>query len=154
MNRIWSKPGASRRAEFPKDLLDLIVGSEAAFARSLQAPIDSFKFLRRRVIRAGAKARFNLKRDLCKFDLSRLRPILDTPQHVLKDLGCHAATIACSFQSKEGLDSTICVQPHPSATASLHGWNASVAPLLVLPSRSTTLGQANFIGRVWMRASS
>src|ERR1700733_13999816 len=36
----------------------------------------------------------------------------------------------------------------PSATASPHGWNISVAPLLVLPSRSTTLGQANFIGRV------
>ena len=43
---------------------------------------------------------------------------------------------------------------YPSATASLHGWNTSVAPLLVSPSRSTMLGQANFIGRVWMRASS
>ena len=30
----------------------------------------------------------------------------------------------------------------------------SVAPLLVSPSRSTTLGQANFFGRVWTRASS
>ena len=41
-----------------------------------------------------------------------------------------------------------------SATASLHGWNTSVAPLLVSPSRSTTLGQANFIGQVCTRASS
>ena len=40
------------------------------------------------------------------------------------------------------------------ATASLQGWNGSVAPLLVSPSRSTTLGQANFIGMVWIRASS
>ena len=39
------------------------------------------------------------------------------------------------------------------ATASLHGWNGSVAPLLVSPSRSTRLGQANRIGVVWIRAS-
>jgi hypothetical protein len=37
---------------------------------------------------------------------------------------------------------------HPSVTASLQGWNGSVAPLLVAPSRSTRLGQANFIGSV------
>ena len=43
---------------------------------------------------------------------------------------------------------------HGSATASAQGWKISVAPLLVAPSRSTTLGQANFIGRVCTRASS
>jgi hypothetical protein len=32
------------------------------------------------------------------------------------------------------------------ATASPQGWDISVAPLLVPASRSTTLGQANFIG--------
>ena len=85
------------------------------------------------MIDACTKARFNLKRDLCEFDLSSLRPILDAPQHVLK------IWLSLSY---------------PSATASLQGWNGSVAPLLVGPSRSTTLGQANFIGRVWMRASS
>ena len=43
---------------------------------------------------------------------------------------------------------------YPSATASPQGWAISVAPLLVSPWRSTTLGQANFIGNVCTRASS
>ena len=46
------------------------------------------------------------------------------------------------------------IQTHPSATASPHGCALSVAPLLVSPSRITTLGQANFIGKVCTRASS
>jgi len=45
-------------------------------------------------------------------------------------------------------------RPQSSATASAQGWKISVAPLLVEPSRSTTLGQANFIGKVCTRASS
>ena len=61
-----------------------------AFARSLQALIDAFKFLRCCVILAVAKPCINLKRDLCEFNLSRLRPIPDAPQYVLKNLSCHA----------------------------------------------------------------
>ena len=68
----------------------MIVSGEAAFARSLQASIDAFKFLRRCVIPAVAKPCVNLKRDLCEFNLSHLRPILDAPQYVLKNFGCHA----------------------------------------------------------------
>jgi hypothetical protein len=77
-----------------KDPADLVVGGEAAFARSLQASIDTFKLLRRCVIRAVAKACVYLKRDLCEFNLSRLRPILDAPQHVLKNFGCHETNVA------------------------------------------------------------
>ncbi len=40
-----------------------------------------------------------------------------------------------------------------SATASAQGWKISVAPELMLPSRITALGQANFIGRVCTGAS-
>src|SRR4051794_9250653 len=43
---------------------------------------------------------------------------------------------------------------HAPPTASAQGWKISVAPLLLAPSRSTALGQANFIGRVCTRASS
>jgi len=46
------------------------------------------------------------------------------------------------------------LHPYRSATASPQGWAISLAPLLVAPSRSTTLGQANFIGNVCTRASS
>jgi hypothetical protein len=42
------------------------------------------------VMRARGQARFNFQCDLCKFDLSGLRPSLDMAQRVLKDLGCHA----------------------------------------------------------------
>ena len=64
-----------------------MVSGEVALARSLQASIDAFKLIRRRVIRAVAKPRVNLKSDLCEFDLSSLGPILDTPQYVLKNCG-------------------------------------------------------------------
>jgi len=67
-----------------------MVSGEVALARSLQASIDAFKLLRRCVIRAVAKPRINLKRDLCEFNLSRLRPILDAPQYVLKNFSYHA----------------------------------------------------------------
>ncbi len=46
------------------------------------------------------------------------------------------------------------VVSHPSATASPPGWKISVAPKLVPPSRSTTLGQANLSGIFYTRASS
>ena len=141
---------------FLKNLFDLIVGGEAAFACCLQASIDTLKFLRCRVIRTRSQACFNLQRDLCEFDLSCLRPSLDTAQCVLKNLGCYAGKYSMLFVQLKGcqVNTNLRVGPHPSATASLHGWNTSVAPLLVSPSRSTMLGQANFIGRVWMRASS
>jgi len=90
--------------------------------------------------------------------------------HVLRICGCspsllplpvkngdrEQSAVIASLASRNGGD---CFNPdredhYPSATASLHGWNGSTAPLLVGPSRSTTLGQANFIGMVWMRASS
>jgi hypothetical protein len=132
---------------FLEDLLDLIVGCKTTFACGLQAPIDTFQFFRRGVIYACAKTRVDLKRYLREFDLSSFRPILDTPQCILQNLGCHGDNIARRSSHLKG-------RAHPSATASLHGWNTSVAPLLVAPSRSTMLGQANFIGRVWTRASS
>jgi hypothetical protein len=68
----------------------------------------------------------------------------------------HAASCMCSESSLFGrcACATDAGCRQASATASLQGWNGSVAPLLVEPSRSTRLGQANFIGRVWMRASS
>jgi len=69
---------------------DLVVGGEAALARSLQASIDAFNLLWRCVIRAVAKPCINLKRDLCEFNLSRLRPIRDAPQYVLKNFSCHS----------------------------------------------------------------
>ena len=130
-----------------ENLCDLIVRCKATFTCSLQASIDTFKFFRCCVIRARAEAGVNLKRYLCEFDLSSFRPILDAPQCILKNLGCHAGKYSTMFVHLKG-------RAHPSATASLHGWNTSVAPLLVLPSRRTMLGQANFIGRVWIRASS
>ena len=72
------------------DPANLVVGGEATFARSLQASIDAFKFFRRCVIRTVAKLCINLKRDLREFNLSRLRPILDAPQYLLKNFSCHA----------------------------------------------------------------
>ena len=130
-----------------ENLRDLIVRCKATFTCSLQASIDTFKFFRCCVIRARAEAGVNLKRYLCEFDLSSFRPILDAPQCILKNFGCHAGKYSMMFVHLKG-------RAHPSATASPHGWNGSVAPLLVSPSRSTTLGQANFIGSVWIRASS
>ena len=130
-----------------ENLRDLFVGCKTTFAYSFQASVDTVKFFRCCVIRAGAKARVNLKRYFCEFDLSSFRPILDAPQCILKNLGCHAGKYGTMFVHLKG-------RAHRSATASLHGWNTSVAPLLVSPSRSTMLGQANFIGRVWIRASS
>src|SRR5215207_6261489 len=92
----WYRP-LSCRAEFLENLLDLIIGSEAALARCLQAPIDSLKFFRCCVIRARGQACFNLQCDLCKLDLSGLRPSLDMAQSVLKDLGCHAGKYSMLF---------------------------------------------------------
>jgi hypothetical protein len=46
------------------------------------------------------------------------------------------------------------IKGYACATASPQGWDISVAPLLVPASRSTTLAQANFVGKVCTRASS
>ena len=140
-----------------EDFADLIVGRKTTFARSLQASIDSCKFLRGRVIRASAKPGINLKRDFREFDLSSLRPILDASQCFLKNLGCHASKYSMTLvnlKSRRAMALLCTFRAYPSATASLQAWNGSVAPLLVSPSRSTTLGQANFIGKFWIRASS
>lgn len=79
---------------FLQDVADLIICREATFARSLQSSIDAFKFPSSRAIGSGAEAGIDLKRDLCEFDLSSLRPIFNAPQCILKDLGCHTNNIA------------------------------------------------------------
>jgi hypothetical protein len=68
--------------------------------------------------------------ELCLTPVSRIKvlrearsPIWGTQMVALEDVGRYAC-----------------------ATASPQGWDISVAPLLVPASRSTTLGQANFIG--------
>jgi ABC-type sugar transport system ATPase subunit len=83
------------------------------------------------------------------------KAVLNQPQHARTQDFLRRAASALSFKYfwRRGCGTGwSCRQP--SATASLHGWNGSAAPLLVSPSRSTTLGQANFIGRVCGRASS
>jgi len=94
--------------------LDLFIGSEAAFLRRFETPINAGEFGRSCLILAGAQFLIDLKGKLSQHGLRVVWPGFDAFQRIFESFGCHSSKIASSGRPRQRCGMAAISSPHPA----------------------------------------